>query len=136
MKNYVLIALVLISIFSAGCAVKKVSNFDECAAAGYPVMESYPRQCRAGDETFTEEIKESEPELGFEEAAAIAENSECLEKGILAETYIYNEITETWWIDLDMKPEFENKLCSPACVVSEETKTAEINWRCTGALPR
>ena len=25
--------------------------------------------------------------------------------------------------------------CNPACVVSESTKTAEINWRCTGAVP-
>jgi hypothetical protein len=24
----------------------KVTNFEECAQAGYPVMESYPRQCR------------------------------------------------------------------------------------------
>ena len=48
---------------------------------------------------------------------------------------MHNEFTKTWWIDLDMKPEFENKLCNPACVISEDTKTAEINWRCTGALP-
>ncbi|HII71211.1 TPA: hypothetical protein HA265_00470 [Candidatus Woesearchaeota archaeon] len=32
----------------------KITGFDECIAAGYPVMESYPRQCRAGDTTFTE----------------------------------------------------------------------------------
>lgn len=34
----------------------KITNFDECAAAGYPIMESYPRQCRAGDKTFAEYI--------------------------------------------------------------------------------
>jgi hypothetical protein len=33
-----------------------VTNFLECEAAGNPVMESYPRQCRHGDETFTEDI--------------------------------------------------------------------------------
>lgn len=33
-----------------------VTNFEECAAAGYPIMESYPRQCRAGDKTFVEYI--------------------------------------------------------------------------------
>ena len=33
-----------------------ITNFEECEAAGYPVMESYPRQCRAGDQTFTEII--------------------------------------------------------------------------------
>jgi len=32
-----------------------VNSFEECAAAGYPVMESYPRRCRTPDDrTFTE----------------------------------------------------------------------------------
>lgn len=26
-----------------------IRNFEECAAAGYPVMESYPEQCRTPD---------------------------------------------------------------------------------------
>lgn len=33
-----------------------VNSFEECVAAGNPVMESYPRQCRADGMTFTEEI--------------------------------------------------------------------------------
>lgn len=34
-----------------------VSNFDECVAAGNPVMESYPAQCRTADgQTFTQDI--------------------------------------------------------------------------------
>jgi len=36
--------------------VVTVTNFEECMAAGNPVMESYPRQCRAGEKTFTENI--------------------------------------------------------------------------------
>jgi eight-cysteine-cluster-containing protein len=31
-----------------------ITNFEECAAAGNAVMESYPRQCRANGQTFTE----------------------------------------------------------------------------------
>jgi len=35
----------------------EVQSFDECLEAGYPLMESYPRQCRAPDgKTFTEDI--------------------------------------------------------------------------------
>ena len=34
-----------------------VYNFETCVSAGNSVMESYPRQCRHGDNTFTEEIK-------------------------------------------------------------------------------
>lgn len=34
-----------------------VSNFEECVAQKYPVMESYPRQCRTPDgKTFIEDI--------------------------------------------------------------------------------
>lgn len=36
---------------------KEVTNFEECIAAGKPAMESYPRQCRYGDQTFTEEVE-------------------------------------------------------------------------------
>ena len=34
-----------------------VTDFDECAAQGYPVMESYPRQCRTPNgRLFVEDI--------------------------------------------------------------------------------
>lgn len=33
-----------------------INDFETCAAAGNPVMESYPRQCRHGEQTFTEVV--------------------------------------------------------------------------------
>lgn len=33
-----------------------ITSFDECVAAGFPVMESYPPQCRADGKTFTQDI--------------------------------------------------------------------------------
>lgn len=34
-----------------------VTNFEDCVAAGFPVMESYPRKCRTSDDkVFTEDI--------------------------------------------------------------------------------
>ncbi len=33
-----------------------IASFEECANAGNPVMESYPRQCRANGVTFAENI--------------------------------------------------------------------------------
>lgn len=39
----------------------EIANFAECVAAGNPVMESYPRQCRANGKTFVENIG-NEPE--------------------------------------------------------------------------
>ena len=36
-----------------------ISSFEECAAAGYPIMESYPEQCATRDgKHFTREIEE------------------------------------------------------------------------------
>ncbi len=62
-----------------------------------------------------------------------AENSTCVEMGRLGDERICNNITGTWWIDLD--PYTPRRGCNPACVVNVSTGAAEVNWRCTGALP-
>ena len=71
--------------------------------------------------------------LSLSEAMEIAMNCECAKEGTLTGPAFYNEDTGTWWIDLDAKDKKE--YCNPACVVNEATGEAEINWRCTGALP-
>lgn len=39
---------------------KAISSFDECLQAGYPIMESIPRQCRTPDgRTFVEQVNDS-----------------------------------------------------------------------------
>ncbi|MCP4647952.1 MAG: hypothetical protein GY852_09520 [bacterium] len=65
MKLYILLMLASVLLLS-GCTIQEspapeppveINSFDECAAAGYPIMESYPRQCAVpGGETFTEEV--------------------------------------------------------------------------------
>lgn len=67
------------------------------------------------------------------EAVEIAGTSACVNEGKLTANIMYNNHSNTYWIDL--APKEEKPGCNPACVVSEVTKTAEINWRCTGALP-
>jgi len=40
----------------------EVLSFEDCAAAGYPLMESYPRQCATPDgRTFAEELPAPDP---------------------------------------------------------------------------
>src|SRR3989344_5285665 len=36
--------------------IATADSFERCAELGFPVMESYPRRCRAGDKTFTENV--------------------------------------------------------------------------------
>ncbi len=43
---------------SSGCNM--INDFESCAAAGNPVMESYPRQCRACGQTFMEKIERTD----------------------------------------------------------------------------
>lgn len=34
----------------------RIKSFEQCAASGFPIQESYPRACKADDQTFTEDI--------------------------------------------------------------------------------
>ena len=72
-------------------------------------------------------------ELTREQARLIAEES-CIKGGESLDAGTYNQGTKTWWFDANLNSVHEG--CNPACVVSEDTKTAEINWRCTGLLPQ
>ncbi len=74
---------------------------------------------------------ENKPTFSEAEARAIAEAS-CIKGGEALGSGIYNENTKTWWFDANLNATREG--CNPACVVDEVTKTAEINWRCTGLI--
>lgn len=64
MKKF-LIPLALLILLLAGTwwlynyAKPDITNFLECENAGYPVMESYPRQCSAEGKLFVEEINKT-----------------------------------------------------------------------------
>ena len=72
-KNFFVSILFILVLFIAACeqaiqdgTIKEITNFDDCAKAGYPIGESYPRQCFAHDKTFVEEIEIKEPEKTIE----------------------------------------------------------------------
>ena len=69
--------------------------------------------------------------LSEADARVIAQAS-CIKGGEALSTGTYNENSKTWWFDANLNTTREG--CNPACVVSEETKQAEINWRCTGLI--
>ncbi|MFP3945971.1 MAG: hypothetical protein ACLFVI_03630 [Archaeoglobaceae archaeon] len=66
--------------------------------------------------------------MSITEARKIARHSECGDN--LTDSYTCNNVTGTWWIDLDI----EKEGCNPACVVDVVDKKSEINWRCTGLI--
>ncbi|MBI5654464.1 MliC family protein [Candidatus Uhrbacteria bacterium] len=64
-------------------------------------------------------------------ARSIAERS-CIKGGGALSAGMYNKNSKTWWFDANLNS--TRRGCNPACVVSEQTRTAEINWRCTGLM--
>ncbi len=65
----IIIALLLFFVVGIGTYLlmngsMEITNFEECATAGNPVMESYPRQCRTNGENFVEIIDGNSPLTG------------------------------------------------------------------------
>jgi hypothetical protein len=87
--------------------------------------------CEAKQKCLREWEEPCNATLNLNEAREIALQSDCMNDGNLTNKSSYNENTNTWWFDLDTV----KSGCAPACVVDEKTKTAQTNWRCTGALP-
>ncbi len=53
--------------------INEINSFEECAAAGFPVMESYPRQCRdAEGNLFVEQVRRSYVGYSAEECLTIS----------------------------------------------------------------
>ncbi|HEB47290.1 MAG TPA: hypothetical protein ENI22_02365 [Candidatus Pacearchaeota archaeon] len=53
--------------------INEISSFEECAAAGFPVMESYPRQCRdAEGNLFVEVVRRQYVGYSVEECLTIS----------------------------------------------------------------
>ena len=81
-KLQIVFVLSIITIFFAFVLMNanlpsRITNFEECAAAGNPIMESFPRQCRDSEGNLfvedifqlPEEIKETFPEKLWERGA-------------------------------------------------------------------
>ena len=63
----VLIAVYIIQVIpklNKQTQISQIRSFNDCAAAGYPIMESYPRQCKTSDGlNFVEQVATSTPAL-------------------------------------------------------------------------
>lgn len=60
-KSVLFVLFAVLAVIFSGCSADvssniTISSFEECVKAGYPVMESYPRQCSDGTNSFTESV--------------------------------------------------------------------------------
>ncbi len=80
--------LMIFLLFLFGC-VQEITSFEECEAAGNPVMESYPEQCRAGDKVFTRELSPEE-QAELDQKIQRKQNKNVNEEDISEETQLPN----------------------------------------------
>lgn len=123
MKLILIFGILVISILIFGCAKEMAETAEEAEEA---VGEAKAKL----EEAMLCTDKETGASMSLAEAKEIAIASECAQGNLIGEQ-VCNEYTGTWWLDLDIKRES----CYPACVVNVVTKTAKINWRCTGLIP-
>ncbi len=70
-----IIALGALLFSTNNTALPMINSFEECAAAGYPIMESYPEQCKTPDgRNFVREIKPVENKFGEEKTLSVNES--------------------------------------------------------------
>lgn len=104
------------------CSKTTPGGLEACTRMACPSTNTQQSYCREYfDTTLTEKDARS---------IAIAACSS-IPGGTLSEHATYNEISKTWWFSGTPN---NPSGCFPACVVSDQTKTAEINYRCTGLL--
>ena len=128
MKEYILMMMVLLTLFTVSCEGKPPGISGDRDAHGCLTTAGF-RWCE--DTQMCQRFWEDPCSFTKEQAVEIAEASACTIEGTLTDKVNYNEYTKTWWIDM----EADAPGCAPACVVSEKTGAAQINWRCTGVIP-
>lgn len=61
MRKIIIMSVLIFSLAIISCSPQeKITSYEECVAAGYPIMESYPERCSDGFNTFTRELTEKE----------------------------------------------------------------------------
>jgi hypothetical protein len=133
----VIVLFIAVAIFLVACSSRRGNEPDAReTSTAVPADENREQETptETSDETRSGETCtdiDTGDGMSYQEALNIAEDSQCTVEGQLKSNHFCNENTGTWWIDL----EANLPGCNPACVVDVNTGAAEINWRCTGALP-
>lgn len=131
-KTLVFIIVVLAGVgvwwfVSTNPTATEVTNFQECVEAGNEVMESYPRQCRAGGETFTEDIGNM-----MEKEDLIKVDSPRPNNTVSSTFTISGEARGHWYFEADFPIEIED---SNGETLTTVIATAEGDWMTEEFVP-
>lgn len=104
-----------------------ITNFEECVAAGNAVMESYPRQCRAGGELFVEHIGNVN-----EKADLIRLTTPRPNATIKSPLIVKGEARGNWFFEASFPVSLTNW---DGLILAEGIATAEGEWMTTEFVP-
>ncbi len=106
----------------------EIKNFDDCLKSGNPVMESYPRQCRAIDgSVFVENIGNE-----LEKKDLIMVNNPRPKMAIESPLEISGEARGYWYFEASFPVEIIN---SKGEIISTAIATAQSDWMTEGFVP-
>jgi len=95
-------------------------KFDRCVSMGNPVMESYPRRCKDGQQTYTEYIGNELSKLDL-----IKTNSPRPNSLISSPLIISGEARGTWYFEADFPVELRDGNDE---VIAQGVATAKTDW--------
>lgn len=124
----VALALVFVFFFIDDQQNQAVTSFDECVAAGYPILESYPEQCRTPDgKSFTRGIGN---ELEKTDLVRIAEPRP--NTSVSGSVQIRGEARGPWFFEASFPVKLLNDQNE---VIASSIATAEGEWMTEEFVP-
>lgn len=114
--------------FARELRIQSISNFEECVNSGYPVMDSYPRQCAVpGGRTFIEEFTYPDyPEVSSVPPTGNVIIYSPLEQSIVSSPiYIEGEVVSDWYWEGIFNIELRNEAGD---VIGSTYASAEESW--------
>jgi len=117
----------IIILLSGRTEEAPATSFAECVAEGNPVMESYPRQCRSGNQTFTEHIGNELEKMDLIKLASPRPNDT-----VSSPLVITGQARGQWFFEASFPVYLTNW---DGLIIAEGIATAQGEWMTTEFVP-
>lgn len=108
--------------------VHAVDSFEQCAQLGFPVMESYPRQCAVNGKTYTEDV----PPIVPPSLDTIHVSAPASGETLTSPFVVYGEAPGTWYFEASFPVQL---LDGNGAVILTTHVTAKSDWMTASLVP-
>lgn len=107
--------------------VKHTNDFATCADRGFPILQTYPRVCKAGDKTFTEEVG---PQPFVSDNVVVTQPLSNAK--VMSPMYIKGEAKGTWYFEASFPISVVD---ANGTALGGSIATAKSDWMTTSFVP-